>query len=168
MTGPASRGLVPLGAVEWPSPLGPLRLVASPLGLRAVLWADDDPRRVPLDPTGDGSSAAVLADAGDQLDEYFAGRRDCFDLPLDPVGTPFQRAVWGLLAEVAYGTTTTYGALAARLGDRRRARAVGAANGRNPLSVVLPCHRVVGGDGALTGFAGGLAAKRFLLDLEAS
>ncbi len=159
----------PLHATAHPTPVGRLMLVASPVGLRAVLWEGEDRRRVPLGPfvATDGEPApGLLADTAGQLDEYFAGRRRRFDLPLDPVGTPFQRAAWGALTGIAYGTTTTYAEQAARLGDRRRARAVGAANGRNPLSIVLPCHRVVGGDGALTGFAGGLAAKRYLLDLE--
>jgi methylated-DNA-[protein]-cysteine S-methyltransferase len=101
-----------------------------------------------------------------QLEEYFAGRRQTFDLPLDPVGTSFQRAAWDALRTIDYGSTVSYGEQAARMGDRRKARAVGAANGRNPISIVVPCHRVVGADGALTGFAGGLETKAWLLDHE--
>ena len=103
-----------------------------------------------------------------QLDEYFAGDRQEFDLPLAPAGTPFQRQVWEALASIPYGEVTSYAALADRLGRPGSARAVGAANGANPLAIVVPCHRVVGADGTLTGYAGGLDAKRTLLTLEAS
>src|SRR5205085_9923425 len=102
-----------------------------------------------------------------QLREFFAGERTAFELPLRPAGTPFQRAVWDALLEVPYGETTGYGALAQRLGRPGAARAVGLANARNPLAIVVPCHRVVGASGALTGYAGGLERKRFLLELEA-
>ncbi|WP_055585429.1 methylated-DNA--[protein]-cysteine S-methyltransferase [Peterkaempfera griseoplana] len=102
-----------------------------------------------------------------QLAEYFAGRRTRFELPLAPRGEEFQQRVWRLLREIPYGRTRSYGELALELGDPSLARAVGAANGRNPLSVIVPCHRVVGGDGRLTGYAGGLERKRFLLELEA-
>ncbi len=110
---------------------------------------------------------AILDETVRQLDEYFTGTRRRFDLTLDPVGTEFQVAVWRSLAEIAYGETATYGEQAARIGRPTAVRAVGAANGRNPLSIVLPCHRVVGSDGRLTGFAGGLDAKAYLLDHEA-
>jgi methylated-DNA-[protein]-cysteine S-methyltransferase len=109
----------------------------------------------------------VLRLATEQLAEYFAGRRRTFELPLDLHGTPFQVKAWRLLATVPYGSTVSYGQQAALLGDPNRARAVGAANGRNPVSIILPCHRVVGASGALTGFAGGLDAKRSLLEFEA-
>ncbi|WP_377268598.1 methylated-DNA--[protein]-cysteine S-methyltransferase [Peterkaempfera sp. SMS 1(5)a] len=102
-----------------------------------------------------------------QLAEYFAGRRTRFELPLAPRGEEFQQRVWRLLREIPYGRTRSYGELAQELGDPSLARAVGAANGRNPLSVIVPCHRVVGADGRLTGYAGGLGRKRFLLELEA-
>ena len=101
-----------------------------------------------------------------QLDEYFAGDREEFDLPLDPVGTDFQQSAWMALRTIPYGTTVSYGEQAARMGDRRKARAVGAANGRNPISIVVPCHRVVASNGALTGFAGGIDTKAWLLDHE--
>jgi methylated-DNA-[protein]-cysteine S-methyltransferase len=101
-----------------------------------------------------------------QLDEYFAGRRREFDLPLDPVGTEFQRSAWNVLRTIPYGATMSYGEQAAALGDAKKARAVGSANGRNPLSIVVPCHRVIGTSGKLTGFAGGIEAKRYLLEME--
>jgi methylated-DNA-[protein]-cysteine S-methyltransferase len=103
----------------------------------------------------------------EQLKEYFAGTRRAFELPLNLVGTPFERQAWLALATIPYGTTVSYGEQARRLGHPRAARAVGAANGRNPVSIVLPCHRVVGVGGALTGYAGGLDAKRTLLEHEA-
>lgn len=150
-----------------PSPVGELVLVASDTGLRAILWPDHATGRVPLPaditPADDHP---VLTAAATQLHEWFAGERQDFDLPLDPVGTPFQHGVWAALAQIPYGETVTYAELADALGDRRKARAVGAAVGRNPLSIVVPCHRVVGADGTLTGFAGGLPTKRALLDLE--
>lgn len=111
-------------------------------------------------------TAAVLTDTARQLAEYFAGRRTAFDLPLAPAGTPFQRDVWRSLREIPYGETVSYGELAGQLGRPRASRAVGAANGRNPLAVVVPCHRVIGAGGALTGYAGGLDRKRELLALE--
>ncbi len=148
---------------EYDSPIGTLTLVANDAGLQAVWWPDD--ARATL--TGDHKpSHPVLEQAVEELDEYFAGRRTTFDLPLDPVGTDFQRAAWDVLRGIPYGRTITYGEQAARLGDSRKARAVGAANGRNPLSIVVPCHRVVGSTGTLTGFAGGIDAKQWLLDFE--
>jgi methylated-DNA-[protein]-cysteine S-methyltransferase len=145
------------------SPLGTLTLVASEAGLRAVWWPDDARSQVP----GDRDDAhPVLAQAVAELDEYFAGTRQGFDVPLDPAGTPFQLAAWEVLRGIPYGTTITYGEQARRLGDPAKARAVGAANGRNPLSIIVACHRVVGTSGALTGFAGGMDAKRWLLDFE--
>jgi methylated-DNA-[protein]-cysteine S-methyltransferase len=150
---------------EMDSPLGRLTLVGSDVGLRAVVWPDDRQGRVRFDGAVEGDHP-VLTEARRQLEEYFAGDRRQFDLPLDLVGSDFQVAVWRSLAEIPYGTTATYGEQAARLGRSSAVRAVGAANGRNPVSIVLPCHRVVGADGSLTGFAGGLAAKRWLLDHE--
>src|SRR2546427_12385838 len=107
-----------------------------------------------------------LARARHQLDEYFARTRTTFDLPLDPPGTTFQQQVWDLLRTIPYGTTTSYGELARRLGDPRATRAVGAANGKNPIPIIVPCHRVVGARGELTGFGGGLDRKRWLLEHE--
>lgn len=144
------------------TPIGPLTLEAGDAGLRTIWFGARD---APADaPRGEHP---VLDAACGQLREYFAGERRVFDLPLDVSrGTEFQRAAWLALAEIPYGATTTYGAQARRLGRPDAVRAVGAANGRNPLPVVLPCHRVVGAGGALTGFGGGLPVKRALLDLE--
>jgi len=103
-----------------------------------------------------------------QLDEYFAGTRRAFDVPIRPMGTPFQRRVWEVLQRIPYGVTTTYGAMARDLGQPTAMRAVGAANGRNPISIIVPCHRAIGADGTLTGYAGGLHRKRALLELEST
>ena len=150
------------------TPVGELTLVAGAIGLRAVLWPDERDGRVHVgDVTGGGPDAeAVLVAAREQLREYFAGDRHEFDLPLDPVGTPFQQQAWQVLRTIPFGQTITYGDQARRLGDVRKSRAVGAANGRNPISIVVPCHRVVGSTGSLTGFAGGLDAKAWLLRHE--
>jgi methylated-DNA-[protein]-cysteine S-methyltransferase len=144
------------------TPVGTLTLVAGDLGLRAVLFPDEAPPEGAV-----GGAHQLLASAARQLQEYFAGERRTFDLPLDPVGTPFQRRCWLALSSIPYGTTVSYGEQARRLGHPRAARAVGAANARNPISIVLPCHRVVGANGALTGYGGGLDAKRLLLEHEA-
>ena len=152
---------------KFSSPLGKLTLVASSRGLRAVLWENEPPHRVRLE--GEWKKAAdfsLLAETKKQLTEFFEGRRTQFTLSLDPVGSAFQKRAWAELGEIPYGTTVSYREQARRLGDPRLARAVGAANGKNPISIVVPCHRVVGSDGKLTGFAGGLRAKQFLLSLE--
>jgi methylated-DNA-[protein]-cysteine S-methyltransferase len=112
--------------------------------------------------------AGLLADASKQLDAYFAGDLTDFDLPLTPHGTPFQQAVWMALRDIPFGTTRAYGQIAERVADRTKTRAVAAAIGRNPIGIVVPCHRVVGADGSLTGYAGGLDRKRWLLDHEAA
>lgn len=148
------------------SPVGALTLAASANGLRAVLWPQEREGRVDLGYTEPADDAPVLNDAAQQISEYFAGDRQAFDLPLDPVGTAFQVKAWWALADIPYGETTTYSRQAERIGSPKAIRAVGAANGRNPLSIILPCHRVVGADGSLTGFAGGLEWKRWLLDHE--
>ena len=156
------------------SPVGPLTIVTSEVGVRALLWPDDDATHVPDAESADGNDVdempvavrATVDDVSRQLEEYFAGDRTEFDVSLDPVGTDFQRAAWDALREIPYGETVSYGEQAERMGDRNKARAVGAANGRNPISIIVPCHRVVGSTGALTGFAGGVETKRFLLDLE--
>ena len=143
------------------SPIGPLVLVASSTGLRAIDFGVD-PKRTSI-PEGDSS---ILDAAAHQLAEYFDGARREFDLPLEPVGTEFQLSVWKVLPTIPYGGTISYGEQARRLGDARKARAVGGANGRNPLPIVVPCHRVIGSSGALTGFGGGLPIKEQLLQLE--
>jgi methylated-DNA-[protein]-cysteine S-methyltransferase len=152
------------------SPVGTLTLLASDAGLRAILWEGDRPGdRVPWPvDVAEDRNHPVLTAAREQLQEYFAGDRQSFDVPIDLHGTPFQVKAWRSLATIPFGETTTYSRQAAMLGDPKKARAVGAANGKNPVSIILPCHRVVGADGTLTGFAGGLAAKRALLDFESS
>ncbi len=161
-----------LTATDYEAPMGALTLVASERGLRAILWPNDQDGegwrdRVKLGEVVVGSSP-VLDKTVAQLDAYFAGELTDFDLPLDPDGTDFQVEAWLGLAKVPYGETTTYGKQAADLGRPTATRAVAAANGRNPISIVLPCHRIIGADGSLTGFAGGLEWKRWLLDHEAS
>jgi methylated-DNA-[protein]-cysteine S-methyltransferase len=149
------------------SPVGELTLIAGPKGLRAVLWPDEfDAADLPLAPQGHPAATAVLNQACRELSEYFDGDRRQFDVPLDPVGTPFQLAAWLELRRIPFGATISYGEQARRLGDVRKSRAVGAANGRNPLSIVVPCHRVVGSNGKLVGFAAGLDAKAWLLHHE--
>ena len=141
------------------SPIGPLGLVASDTGLEAVLF---DGSRIRVD-----GSSPVLVEAARQLDAYFAGELVEFDLPLELHGSEFNRRCWRALTSIPYGQTVSYGEQARRLGlGHDAARAVGAANGRNPLPLVLPCHRVIGADGSLTGFGGGLETKRYLLELE--
>ena len=149
-----------------PSPVGALTLVASDDALHAVLWEDDDPARVRTGAVTRADDHPVLRETVAQLQAYFAGRLRVFDLPLRFVGTDFQKAVWAGLLAIPYGETRSYGALAATIGRPGASRAVGAANGRNPISIIAPCHRVVGASGALTGFAGGLAVKERLLRLE--
>jgi methylated-DNA-[protein]-cysteine S-methyltransferase len=147
------------------SPIGPLTLVATARGLSHVLFPGE---ALPSTSSGGEQATAILAEAARQLAEYFAGTRRDFDLALDPQGTPFQLAAWRSLGEIPYGETISYGEQARRLGRPGSARAVGAANGRNPLPIVVPCHRVVGASGKLVGFGGGLEAKRYLLNLEVS
>ncbi len=149
-----------------PSPVGELTIVVSTTGVRALLWENERIGRVRFDATIVEKPTALSQDVAQQLGDYFDGARTAFDLPLDPAGTDFQKRAWQALREIPYGETVSYGEQARRLGDVGLARAVGAANGRNPISIVVPCHRVVGSTGSLTGFAAGLDAKKFLLDLE--
>jgi methylated-DNA-[protein]-cysteine S-methyltransferase len=149
-----------------PSPVGNLRLVATEAGLRGLFFGRH--RHAPPPLATHRRDPAPFAQARAQLDAWFAGDLTAFELELDPVGTAWQRRVWAALRTVPYGTTTTYGALAAALGAPGSARAVGLANGRNPLAIVVPCHRVVGADGGLTGYAGGVERKRTLLEHEAA
>ncbi|HEY7628604.1 MAG TPA: methylated-DNA--[protein]-cysteine S-methyltransferase [Ilumatobacteraceae bacterium] len=150
------------------SPVGELRIIASERGLRAILWGAEDVARIAAIDDGDlvEERTPLLDEAVRQLQEYFAGTRRDFDLPLDPAGTPFQQSAWNVLRTIPYGKTMSYGEQARRLGDPNKARAVGAANGKNPLSIVVPCHRVVGSSGELTGFAAGIDVKSWLLDHE--
>jgi methylated-DNA-[protein]-cysteine S-methyltransferase len=148
------------------SPIGKLNLVASDKGLVAVLWEKENPRRVRLDELLEDPNHPVLCKTEHQLEEYFAGKRKAFALPLDMRGTRFQNQVWEALLAIPFGETRSYGQLANQLGNPKATRAVGAANGRNPIAIVVPCHRVIGFSGKLTGFAGGLDAKAHLLGLE--
>ncbi len=148
------------------SPLGPLTLVASNTHLLALLWEND--RRHTFPAATQNPAHPLLTHAASQLTEYFAGTRTAFSLPLDPRGTDFQKSVWNALAAIPHGRTTSYAAIAHSLHRPTAARAVGAAIGHNPLSIFLPCHRVLSSSGKLTGFAGGLPAKQFLLALESA
>ena len=148
------------------SPVGKLKLVASGKGLAAILWERENPRRVPLGPMTEAPANELLLETERQLGAYFDGKLKRFTLPLDFKGTEFQKSVWKALLAIPFGETRTYAAIAKQLGRPEASRAVGAANGRNPISIIAPCHRVLGSSGKLTGFAGGLAAKRYLLGLE--
>ena len=142
------------------SPVGPLLLTSDGSALTRLLF-DTEP-----DPGWSTEPCALLDGVVAQLEEYFRGERTEFDVPLEPAGTPFQRGVWDALRTIPYAETINYGQLAGRVGNPRASRAVGLANGRNPISIVVPCHRVIGADGSLTGYGGGLDRKRTLLDLE--
>src|SRR5258705_13178116 len=148
------------------TPVGRLTLVATDHGLAAILWEHDRPRRVRLNIGAEVNDHSVLVETERQLEEYFGGRRKQFALTLDLSGTAFQRQVWNALLTIPFGETRSYGQIATQVGNPSAVRAVGAANGRNPISIVAPCHRVVGSTGALTGFAGGLDVKAYLLAFE--
>jgi methylated-DNA-[protein]-cysteine S-methyltransferase len=151
------------------SPVGELTLVASDRGVTAILWENDDPRRVRLGPMVRDDRHPILLETERQLKEYFAGNRKAFSLELDlngTTGTAFQKKVWTALLTIPFGETRSYGEIARQIGVPKAVRAVGAANGRNPISIVAPCHRVIGATGKLTGFAGGLETKAYLLALE--
>ena len=148
------------------SPVGRLKLVASGEGLVAVLWENDKPNRVRLGAMTADQRHPILLDTERQLKQYFAGERKTFSVALDMRGTSFQKNVWEALLAIPFGETRSYGQLAKQLGNARAMRAVGAANGRNPVSIIVPCHRVIGSSGKLIGFAGGLETKARLLSLE--
>ena len=148
------------------TPVGELKLVASERGLAGILWQGDDPHGSRFLPQTQDEAHPVLIETERQLREYFAGERRSFTLPLDFVGTEFQKKVWQALVAIPFGETRSYGDIARAIGHPQAVRAVGAANGRNPVSIVAPCHRVIGANGKLTGFAGGLEVKAFLLNLE--
>lgn len=152
--------MAPTYTVTVDSPVGPLLLTSDGTALTRLLFGGEP------DPSWSTEPCPVLERATGQLGEYFRGERTRFDLPLAPAGTPFQLAVWQALRDIPYAETINYGQLAARVGNPRASRAVGLANGRNPISIVVPCHRVIGADGTLTGYGGGLERKRRLLDLE--
>ncbi len=152
--------------VHTDSPVGRLLLAADDAGLRCIGFSSGTGRRTP-DAGWRPESTDLLNETAAQLSAYFAGRLEGFDLPLSPVGTAFQRDVWDGLREIPYGSTISYRELARRVGRPKAARAVGSANGRNPLPIVIPCHRVIASDGSLGGFGGGIEVKQALLDLEA-
>lgn len=149
-----------------PSPVGELTLVARQGRLGAILWETERANRVRLGELVEANHNPVLVEAERQLTEYFAGTRSQFELELDFVGTDFQKQVWQALLTIPFGETRSYSQIAQQIGNPKAVRAVGAANGRNPISIIAPCHRVVGASGGLTGFAGGLEAKQYLLTLE--
>jgi methylated-DNA-[protein]-cysteine S-methyltransferase len=148
------------------SPVGELKLIASDQGLAAILWENDNPDRIPLGTLVEESENPILREAERQLGAYFAGKLKTFTVPLDFKGTAFQRRVWEALLTIPFGETRSYGEIARQIGKPSASRAVGAANGKNPISIIAPCHRVIGSTGKLTGFAGGLEAKERLLELE--
>jgi methylated-DNA-[protein]-cysteine S-methyltransferase len=148
------------------SPVGSLGLVADGEALVAILWPRDDPARVPIGTPVEAPDHPLLSETERQLDAYFARRLTVFDLPLHFRGTAFQQEVWRALLTIPCGATRSYAEIARQIGRPDACRAVGAANGRNPISIVAPCHRVIGASGALTGFAGGLSVKDYLLTLE--
>ena len=149
-----------------PSPVGLLTLVARGPKLAAILWEEDRPNRVRLGELEQRHDHPMLQRTAAQLQEYFAGQRQVFDLALDFAGTECQVQVWHALLTIPFGETRSYLDIATQLGNPKAVRAVGAANGRNPISIIAPCHRVIGSSGSLTGFAGGLPAKQYLLNLE--
>ena len=155
-----------LAFMEMPSPVGILKLVATENALVAVLWENENPKRVRLAELIEQVDHPILLETQKQLREYFAGTRQQFDLPLDFEGTVFQKKVWQALRGIPFGETRSYRDIAAQVGNIKAVRAVGAANGKNPISIIAPCHRVVGVNGKLVGFAGGLNNKEILLGLE--
>ncbi|MBP8005756.1 MAG: methylated-DNA--[protein]-cysteine S-methyltransferase [Acinetobacter sp.] len=150
------------------SPVGTLKLVAHDHALVAVMWDNEDHKRVRLAALLENTQHPMLLKAKQQLQQYFAGQRQQFDLPLDFQGTDFQQQVWQALLTIPYGETRSYKDIALQVGNEKAVRAVGAANGKNPISIIAPCHRVIGSGGALVGFAGGLDKKQILLNLEQS
>jgi methylated-DNA-[protein]-cysteine S-methyltransferase len=162
----ASKSRRGLARTVTDSPLGPLTLIASGGALTGVYMNGRTPASADAAGAAEDADAAVLDEAVRQLSEYFGGQRQSFDLPLALEGTAFQRRVWDALLGIGYGQTVSYGELADEIGQPTAARAVGLANGRNPVSIIVPCHRVVGADGSLTGYGGGLDNKQRLLELE--
>ena len=155
-----------LAFMEMPSPVGILKLVATENALVAVLWENENPKRVRLAELIEQVNHPILLETQKQLREYFVGTRQQFDLPLDFEGTVFQKKVWQALLSIPFGETRSYRDIAEQVGNIKAVRAVGAANGKNPISIIAPCHRVVGVNGKLVGFAGGLNNKEILLGLE--
>lgn len=163
--------LFPQGAVydEVPSPVGVLTIITSVEGLHAILWESDRENSSYTEMIADldkSSHNPIIQETKKQLREYFDGKRKIFNLPLAPSGTEFQRQAWQQLLNIPYGKTISYAEQAEKIGNKNKARAVGMANGRNPISIIIPCHRVIGSKGDLVGFGGGLDKKTFLLELE--
>ena len=152
--------------MEIDSPVGVLKLVANDISLIAVLWENETPNRVRLAELIENKQHPILLETQKQLSEYFEGQRKIFDLPLNFEGTEFQQKVWQALLTIPFGETRSYKDIAEQIGNVKAVRAVGAANGKNPISIIAPCHRVVGANGKLVGFAGGLENKNVLLKLE--
>ena len=148
------------------SPVGELKLVARTKGLSAILWENDDPKRIHLGDMVEDKHYPVLRETSRQLQDYFNGSLTQFAVPLDFVGTEFQKKVWAALLTIPFGKTRSYAEIAKQVGSPKAVRAVGAANGKNPISIIVPCHRVIGSNGKLTGFVGGLEAKACLLGIE--
>jgi methylated-DNA-[protein]-cysteine S-methyltransferase len=153
---------------EMPSPVGVLKLVASDTALVAILWENDSPHRVRFKSLIEQTNHPILEKAEAQLQAYFDGKLDRFSLPLDFSGTEFQKKVWNALLTIPFGQTRSYQQIAQQIGHPKAVRAVGAANGKNPISIIAPCHRVIGANGKLTGFAGGLSVKKYLLEIESN
>jgi methylated-DNA-[protein]-cysteine S-methyltransferase len=163
-----NQGTQPRYVYKWiNSPVGRLKLIATDRALAGVLWETERVGRVRVNTEQEHKTHPVLVETEHQLEEYLRGQRQTFTVALDLVGTEFQRSVWNALLTIPFGETRTYEQIAKQIGRPTAMRAVGAANGRNPISIVVPCHRVIGSTGDLTGFAGGLDAKAFLLTLEA-
>jgi methylated-DNA-[protein]-cysteine S-methyltransferase len=148
------------------SPVGELKIVASKSCLVAILWDNERPSRVKLNDMTLNNAHSLILEAEKQLREYFDLRRTRFDLPLHTQGTAFQQSVWKLLIEIPYGKTESYKNIAEKMNNPKAVQAVGSANGRNPIPIIVPCHRVIANNGNLSGFAGGISRKKFLLDLE--
>lgn len=148
------------------SPVGILKIVVNDEALIAVLWDNEKPNRVLLSSMEEDLQNHLILEVEKQLKEYFQGQRKVFDLPLGMNGTPFQQSVWEELKQIPFGSTRSYKDIAQKLKNPKAVRAVGSANGRNPISIIVPCHRVIGADGNLSGFAGGVHRKKILLDLE--
>ena len=157
-----------LSFMEMSSPVGLLKLVANENALVAVLWENENPKRVRLAELIEDRQHPILLETQKQLNEYFAGQRQKFELTLDFEGTEFQQKVWQALLSIPFGETRSYKDIAEQIGNVKAVRAVGAANGKNPISIIAPCHRVVGANGKLVGFAGGLENKDILLKLESN
>ncbi|QSG84028.1 methylated-DNA--[protein]-cysteine S-methyltransferase [Acinetobacter indicus] len=155
-----------LAFMYMPSPVGRLKLVATDSALVAVIWDNENPKRVRQAELVEQLDHPILLDAQQQLNEYFQGQRQTFELPLDFEGTEFQKKVWQALLNIPFGETRSYRQIAEQVGSPKAVRAVGAANGQNPISIIAPCHRVIGSSSKLVGFAGGLDNKEILLKLE--